>query len=323
VLRNPAPPDKKKKLDWTGLGMLAAGLGSMQYVLDQGQSYDWFADGNIRLFAILSAVMLVGFVVWTLRSKIPVVDLHVLKYRAVAAGSLLGAVLGVSLYGSVLILPQYVQNSLHFTATLSGETILVRACAIALLTPLTAIIVSKNKIDARWMIFTGFVLLAVSNWMLAQITTTDSNFWTFFWSLIVSGMGLSQLFVPLSIAVLGSVPPKDVAAASAFFNLARQVGGSIATAVLVTILVRSTDAHQSALAASVTLHSTPVHQFLMANGGQHSLQALQHLGDLVLQQALVLAYADTSRLTAILTIILAPLVLLMRRPSTGAAMTIE
>jgi MFS transporter, DHA2 family, multidrug resistance protein len=323
VLRNPAPPDKSKRLDWIGLALLAAGLGAMQFVLDQGQQYDWFADSNIVMFSVVSALCLVGFIAWTLRSKIPIVDLHVLKYRAVSAGSLLGAVLGISLYGSVLILPQYVQNSLHFTATLSGETILVRAVAIALLTPITAILAGRNKIDPRIMIGTGFALLAISNVMLARVTTTDSNFWTFFWALIISGAGLSQLFVPLSMAVLGSVPPKDVASASAFFNLARQVGGSIATAVLVTVLVRSTTLHQAGLADSVSLHAFSIQQFLAANGGEHSIAALQNLANQVVQQALVLAYADTSRLTALLTVILAPLVLLLRRPAPGTHMMAE
>ncbi|HEY8298170.1 MAG TPA: MDR family MFS transporter [Candidatus Baltobacteraceae bacterium] len=319
VLRNPAPAQKNKKLDWIGLGLLATGLGSMQYVLDQGQQYDWFADPNIRLFAALAAGGLIAFVIWTLRSKIPVVDLHVLRHRAVVAGSLLGAVLGVSLYGSVLILPQYVQNSLGFTATMSGETMLIRGVAIALLTPFTAVLASRGKVDVRWMIFSGFVLLAISNWMLASVTTTTAGFWTFFWSLVISGLGLSQIFVPLSMAVLNAVPAKEVAATSAFFNLARQVGGSIATAVLVTVLVRGVSRHQDALSAGITLHAHPVVQFLAANGGEHSLRAIRDLAGLVAQQALALSYADTSRLTAVITIVLAPLVLLMRRPRIGSA----
>ena len=314
VLRNPMKPQKNKQLDWVGLGLLALGLGSLQYVLDQGQQYDWFSDPNIRLFAVLAAGGLIGFVVRTLRSKIPVVDLHVLRYREVAAGSLLGAALGVALYGTVLILPQYVQNSLGFTATLSGETILVRALAIAVLTPVAAVLAMRGRIDARWQVFTGFVLLGISNWMLAQVTTLESSFWTFGAALIVSGIGLSQIFVPLSIAVLGSVPPKDVPAASAFFNLARQVGGSIATAVLVTVLVRGVTQHQAALGSEVTLHAQAVHQYLQARGGEHASGALIHLAQLVTQQAYVLSYADTSRLTAFITLLLAPLVVLMRRP---------
>jgi DHA2 family multidrug resistance protein len=319
VLRNPIKPQKDKQLDWIGLGLLAMGLGSLQYVLDQGQQYDWLSDPNIRLFAALAAAGVVGFIVWTLRSKIPVVDLHVLRYREVAAGSLLGAALGVSLYGSVLILPQYVQNSLGFTATLSGETILVRALAIGILTPLAAVLAMRGRVDARWQIFLGFVLLGISNWMLAQVTTSDSSFWTFGAALIVSGIGLSQIFVPLSIAVLGAVPPKDVAAASAFFNLARQVGGSIATAALVTVLVRGVTHHQAALGSDVALHAQAVQQYLTANGGEHSRNALTTLANLVTQQAYILSYADTSRLTALITLVLAPLVIVLRRPRAGVA----
>jgi DHA2 family multidrug resistance protein len=323
VLRNPIKPQKDKQLDWIGLALLALGLGSLQYVLDQGQQYDWFADPAIRMFAVLAGAGLIGFIVWTLRSKIPVVDLHVLRYREVAAGSLLGAALGVSLYGSVLILPQYVQNSLGFTATLSGETILVRALAIAVLTPAAALLAMRGRVDARWQIFTGFALLGISNWMLAQVTTSDSSFWTFGAALIVSGIGLSQIFVPLSIAVLGAVPPKDVAAASAFFNLARQVGGSIATAALVTVLVRGVTQHQAALGSDVSLHAQAVHQYLQANGGEHAVNALRNLANLVTQQAYILSYADTARVTALITLVLAPLVLLMRKPRGGAAHGIE
>ena len=320
VLRNPSAPQKDKRLDWIGLALLALGLGSLQYVLDQGQQYDWFSDPNIQLFTVASVIGLVGFVIRTLRSRIPIVDLHVLRYRQVAAGSLLGAALGVSLYGSVLIIPQYVQNSLNFTATLSGETILVRALAIAALTPLAAILAMRGRVDPRWQVFIGFVLLAISNLMLAAVTTSDTSFWTLSASLIVSGVGLSQIFVPLSIAVLGSVPPKDVPAASAFFNLARQVGGSIATAVLVTVLVRSVTHHQAALGSEVTLHAQAVQQYLVAHGGERSVSALQNLANLVSQQAYVLSYADTARLTALLTLVLAPLVALMRKPraATGA-----
>jgi len=119
-LRNPAEP-RYSKLDWVGLILLCVGLGSMQFVLENGQQYDWYDDARIRWFTFFSITGLAAFVWWTLRSKIPVVDLRVLRLRQVAAGSVLGAVLGVSLYGSIIILPQYLINSLGFTATLSAR----------------------------------------------------------------------------------------------------------------------------------------------------------------------------------------------------------
>ena len=321
-LRNPESP-QRKKLDWVGLGLLALGLGSLQFVLDQGQQYDWFDDTNIRLFTATTIAGLGGFVWWTLRSAIPVVDLHVLRLRQVAAGSLLGAVLGISLYGSILVLPQYMQGSLNFTATLTGLTMLVRAGAVMLFTPVTAMLAGSGKIDVRLSTAIGFVLLGVSNWVLAGITTPQSDFGTFVVALVLSGIGLSQIFVPLSIAVLGGVPDKDVPATSAFFNLSRQVGGSIATAVLVTLLVRGVTTHQTELAATANLHRTATAQYVAANGGETSRSALLGLENQIVQQAVVQSYADTSRWVAVITIALAPLVLLLNKPRLGAQIVAE
>lgn len=321
-MRNPSKP-RAARLDWVGLGLLALGLGSMQYVLDQGQQFDWLSDGNIRLFTGLAVTGIIAFIAWTLRSAIPVVNLRVLQLRQVVAGSLLGAVLGVSLYGSILVLPQYLQNSLGFTATLSGLTILVRALAIMVFTIPTAILAGRGIVDVRISTALGFVLLGISNWMLANVTTEGAHFGTFVVPLIVSGIGMSQIFVPLSIAVLGGVPAKDVPDTSAFFNLSRQIGGSIATAVLVTLLVRGVTMHQSALAASVNLSRPATQAFLVANGGERSRMALAKLENIISNQALVQSYADTSRWVAIISIGLAPLVLLLKKPRLDGALPVE
>jgi DHA2 family multidrug resistance protein len=321
-LRNPSEP-QKRKLDWVGLGLLAIGLGSMQYVLDQGQQYDWWDDGNIRLFTALACAGIAGCVWWTLRSKIPIVDLHVLRLRQVAAGSLLGAVLGVSLYGSILVLPQYLQSSLGFTATLSGLTILVRACAVMVFTPITAALAGRGVIDPRISVAIGFVLLGISNWMLADVTTPVSSFGTLTFAIVISGIGLSQIFVPLSIAVLGGVPGKDVPSTSAFFNLSRQVGGSVATAILVTLLVRGITVHQTELAADANLHRVPTAAFLQQHGGEYSAAARENLNGIVEGQAAVLSYADTARATAVITFLLTPLVLLLRKPRLGGTVAAE
>jgi DHA2 family multidrug resistance protein len=178
-------------------------------------------------------------------------------------------------------------------------------------------------IDARINVALGFVTMAISNWILAGITTPQADFGTFVFALFLSGLGLSQLFVPLSLAVLGSVGEKDVPATSAFFNLSRQVGGSIATAVLVTILLRGIPAHQTELAATTNLNRPGVATFLQDNGGEHSVSALNNLEGQVTNQAAVLSYADTSRWTAIITFALAPLVLLLSKPRLDGHVPVE
>ncbi|MGP6191712.1 MAG: DHA2 family efflux MFS transporter permease subunit [Vulcanimicrobiaceae bacterium] len=313
LLRNPEAP-RKLKLDWLGLAFLATGIGSLQYVLDMGQRKDWFDDGSIVVCSCLAVAGLLAFVLNEMRRDKPIVDLHVLRYRSVAAGSILGMVLGISLYGSVLILPQYVQGSLGFTATLSGELLVFRAVAVMLVTPLVAALATKGKVDARYFVLSGFLLLGISNWMLANVTTTQSDFWTFFLPLFVSGLGLAQIFVPLTISVLASVDQRDVPAAAAFFNLARQIGGSIAIAVLVTILARSNAIHHTELGSRIALSVPPVADYLRLNGGERSTQAASNLDRLVSEQAAVIAYADTARVVAIISVALAPLAFILSRP---------
>jgi MFS transporter, DHA2 family, multidrug resistance protein len=321
MLRNPERP-QKLSLDYAGLAFLAAGIGSLQYVLDQGQQKDWFSDDSIVLCSIIAAAGLIGFVLWELRQRKPIVDLTVLRYRSVAAGSILGVVLGISLYGSVLILPQYVQGSLGFTATLSGEVLVFRALAVMICTPISVVLLSKGLVDTRWQVAIGFVLLGVSNFMLASVTTTGSDFWTFMWPLAISGLGLAQIFVPLTVTVVGGVQPRDIAGAAAFFNLARQMGGSIAIAVLVTILARSNAIHHTELAARVGLTSPAVQQFVQRDASGARNAAL-NLNALVSQQAAVLSYADTARFVAICSLLLAPLAFILKRPQGPAVVAGE
>ena len=313
LLRNPERPTKMP-LDYVGLGLLAVGIGSLQYVLDQGQQKDWFGDASIVTCTFTAVLGLIAFVGWELYQRKPVVDLSVLRYRTVAAGSLLGVVLGVSLYGSVLILPQYVQGSLGFTATLSGELLVFRAGAVMLFTPLAAYLSGRNLVDQRILVASGFVLIGISNFMLASVTTTTADFWTFFWPLALSGLGLAQIFVPLTVSVLTAVEMRDVPAAAAFFNLARQIGGSVAIAVLVTILARANAVHHTELASRMTLSSPPVAGYIRRNGGAESPGALQRLNALVSAQAAVLSYADTARAVGLVSLALAPLAFIMRRP---------
>jgi DHA2 family multidrug resistance protein len=320
-LRNPRGP-RKLPLDWVGLGLLFTGIGSLQYVLDQGQQKDWFDDGSIRLFAVLAVFGIVSFILWSLRSSKPLVDLSVLQNRTVAAGCILGVVLGISLYGSVLILPQFVQGSLGFTATLSGLVLFMRAGASGLFTPIAAMAAQRGKVDTRYLIFAGFFFLGISNLMLSRITTTDASYWTFFWPLVFSGIGLSGIFVPLSVTVLTSVAPRDIPAASAFFNLARQIGGSLAIAALVTMLARSQAAHHEQLASSITLGSQAVSRYVANNGGL-TTATRGSLNSMVASQAAVLSFADTSRTVAIITLVLSPMAFLLRRPRVAGPVAAE
>jgi DHA2 family multidrug resistance protein len=313
MLRNPTKP-QAVPLDWPGLASLALGLGSMQYVLDEGQRKDWFSDTSIVVFSVLSVIGLVVFVGWELfATRRPIVDLRAFRYRSLWTGSVLALTMGASLYGAIVFLPQYVQSILGYTATLSGMLIFWRALVTAVCVMVVVRIVGSGKIDTRVFLGIGFILLAISNWWLGDVTTSESPFWTLAVPVMFAGFGLSLLWIPLSIAVLGSVPGEVAPKATAFVNLSVQLGGSMSTAALVTFLAHREAFHQTVLAGNANLGNAAVHSIVQDPGG------LQTLYQLIVQQANTLAYADASHIIGILTACCAPLVLVMERARRRAA----
>ncbi len=318
-MRNPADP-QRLPVDTVGITLLAIGLGALQFVLDLGQEKDWFGDPQIVRFSFVAAIALVAFPLWELfGAKSPAVDLRILRYRAVSAGSALGFTLGITLLGTLITLPQLVQGSLNFTATLAGLLLTMRALPIMIFTPLGARLAASGRIDPRYQIGFGFVLIGLSNFLLANVTTTESDFRSFAFSLILSGVGLSQVFVPLSLVVFGGVESSDVPKASAFFNLSRQLGGSIATAVLVALLTRAEVSHQTRLAADANLSRPVVRAFVEGSAAGVSPASERRLASIVASQAVVQSYADLSRLVGIVTLACSPLALLLPAPKRRAA----
>ncbi len=323
MLRDPERP-RSVPLDVPGLGLLVLGLGSLQYVLDQGQTNDWFSDASITTFACLSALGLIGFIMWELfGTRTPMVDLRVLRYPPVAIGSVLSAALGFSLLGGVVLVPQYVQSILGFTATQSGLLFLVQAGTSGALTFVAVGMLASGKVQPRYQVLVGFVLLALGNWMLMHVETTGTDFHALVFPLFILGVGMSQLFVPMTVASVGSVPTEIVPGASAFTNLARQLGGSVSTALLVTVAQRTSTGRYVDLAQSITLNSPGVQSFVQAHGGAVTNSVVSELFSIVQTQATVLGYAQAALITAVISLILAPLALLMGSARTGEIAAIE
>ncbi len=311
-LKNPTDP-KPIPVDGIGLALLAGGLGSLQYILDEGQRNDWFDDPVITALAIASALLLAAFTFWELYgTDDPIVDLRALQHRAILAGSVLGFAIGASLFGSIVILPQFLQGPLGFTATLSGEVIFCRAAMIALLTPLLARVASSPKIDTRYLLFFGFSVIGISQLWLGSVTTTDSNFETIVLPTLLGGFGISFVFVPISIAVLGALPPPLIPKATAFQSLASAaIGGSFSTAALVTLLARRAAFHQDALVQFAAPDREPFAQLLREHG------SIGEVYQQIVTQASVLSFADAQYALGILTFVMMPLIFILPRRRSG------
>jgi len=321
MMRNPTDP-KPIPVDALGLGLLALGLGSLQYILDEGQRNDWFDAPIIRLLAFTTVAGLAAFICWELwGTKRPIVDLRAFKHRAIAAGSALGFAIGSVLFGATVILPQYVQSILGFTATLSGELIFIRAAFIALLTPFIARLAGSGRVDTRLLLVTGFSLIGVSQIWLGYITTSQNDFNSLLGPAIMAGVGLAMLFVPIQIAVMSAVPQDVVPKAAAFQSLSLQLGGSFSTAALITLLARRNAFHQSVLAQTATPDNTALQ--ILTQQTHSATAALGNLYQLILQQAGVMAYADAQWALGALTFVLLPLVFVLPRRRKGAITPVE
>jgi DHA2 family multidrug resistance protein len=307
LLRNPLKRGRAR-FDGTGLGLMATGLGCLQYVLDEGERYDWFADRNIAIAGAISAASLAAFAWWELRVvRNPIVDLRILlKNRTVAAGCLLAITLAFGLFGGVILAPQFQQSLLNFTATLSGESILMRALAIMAMTPVTLLLLGRLHLKPPLLLGVGFVIVAIANVVTAQVLTTGSDFGTFVFPLMLGGVGFGMLFVPLSVAVLSSVHGIDTQKATSLLSLCQQLGGSVSTAVLVTLLDRRSALHLDGLAGTISLNRPAVQQAL-----QHHAP-LAAIAGAVAQQAATMAFADAFYVLGAVTLLLTPLVFLLR-----------
>jgi DHA2 family multidrug resistance protein len=293
-------------------------------VLEEGQTDDWFESAFIRNFAVIAVVAMALFIWRELTAKAPVVDLRVLRYRSVWAGSCLSVVIGMALYGALFAVPIFAQTIMHYTAQQTGMLLLPGALASAVAFPLAARLM--GKMDPRLLLGAGALVLAGAVIALGRLSpSTGAD--DLFWPLIVRSFGTVMMFLPLSLATLGPVPKKDLPGASAFFNLTRQLGGSVGVALLTTLLARRNAWHRTVLVEKLVAGSVGVEQRVqqMAAGLGGGLdpaaakqRALTALSGIVNQQASVLSFGDTFWATAVLIFCTLPLILLLGKPARGA-----
>ena len=309
-----------ERVDWAGIGLLTLGLGCLQALLEEGQKDDWFDSRFITTLAIVSGCAMVLFVWREMSVKHPAVDLRVLRYRPVAAGSLYSVVLGAGLYGVIFAVPVFAQNYLHFNAMQTGNLLgpgaITSAFAMILLAKLT------KFIDPRVLVAIGGVLTALVAFQLSTITPQTGTK-DLFWPLVLRGGSSVMMFLPLSLATLGPIPRRDVPAASGLYNLTRQLGGSFGIAIITTVLARRQAFHEGVLSEKVSLFTQATRErfeMLVAGFQSHTSseftaqqQALLALKGTIQAQAGVLSYADVFRYVAAAFLLTLPLLILLGR----------
>jgi DHA2 family multidrug resistance protein len=317
------PVDKLKKaidkrVDWLGLALLCIGIGSAQTFLEEGQSEDWFDSKMIIALAIAAVLGLALFVWRQLTVAYPVVNLRVLRHRSLAAGSVFSAVLGMSLYGAMFAVPVFCQTVLHLTALDTGILMMPGALAAAFMMPIVGKLL--GKLDPRLLIATGACILTFTMWWLSHLTPMTGQ-GDLFWPLIVRSMGTVCMFLPLSIAAIGPLPKEDMPAATGFYNLTRQLGGSIGIAFLTSFLVDRQAFHTDSLQPDISITSPMAQERLrmmtaaftargMSPIAAHDA-AIRMLDGNVRLQAAVMSYGDTFIAVGAFVLVSMPLIFLL------------
>jgi DHA2 family multidrug resistance protein len=321
------------KLDFLGFGLLALGFGSLQFIMDKGQEDDWFGSRLITTFAALCAVSLVCLVIWEAheirRKKRPILDLTLFKNRNFAVSFLLMGILGTVLFATTVLIPQFVQTLLGYTAALAGMVISPGGITVMLMMPLVGFLVSR--VDPRWMIVYGFSISAMALFTMLDLNT-GASFAHIAFLRIFQASGLAFLFIPINTLSYNGIPGNKNNDVSGLTNLARNIGGSMGTAFEVTMLARRQQFHQERLGADVGLGSLNLHdrvdalgRFLVQHGPKISsltqgrTMAQGRLYQQLVQQSTMLAYLDVIKMLAIAMLLAIPLVFLMSRPKKGAA----
>lgn len=315
--------ERADTVDGTGILLLALAVGSLQWMLERGERYDWFESRFVTLLALTSLVSFTLLIYRELTIDEPVIDLRVLKSRQLAAGVSFAAFLGLALYGSVFILPLFLQQLHGFTAWQTGKVILPGAIASAV----TMAVVGRNapRLDARATIPLGAGLFFASMLMMSRLTL-DSGADDMFWPLILRGVGLGLNFVPLTGASMADVPTNRLAQGTGMFNLTRQLGGSLGIAIMATLLSRYQKVEKAVLSESVGSYGAEtlarlgaITRGLVVRGIDAATarqQALLIVDRQLAAQASVMAFSKIYLLSGILLLCALPLLLFFR---TGKA----
>ena len=321
---------KGLNLDFVGFFLLAIGFGSLEFVLDKGQEDDWFGSRIITTFTAMCISALILLIIWEMRQirigHKPILDLTLFKRRNFAIAFTLMFVLGFCLFGSTVLIPQFVQSLLGYTAEQAGLVISPGGLGIILLMPLVGFLVSK--VDARLLVAYGFTSCSVALFCMLNLNL-DVSYSYVAWLRVFQASGLAFLFVPISTISFAGVPPGKNNDVSGLTNLARNIGGSVGTAFLVTVLARRAQYHQSRLGDHLTPttqsmlnQATTMSRYLHEHGMAYSLTQGRMLAQGSVMRQLImhstmLAYLDVIKCFAVAMGIMVPIVFFMTKVKGG------
>ncbi|WPH12311.1 DHA2 family efflux MFS transporter permease subunit [Variovorax paradoxus] len=307
----------KVPIDAIGLALLVLWVGAMQLMLDKGKELDWFHSPEIVTMAVIAVVGFAFFLIWELTDKHPVVDLSLFKRRNFWSGAVATAIAYGLFFGNVVLLPLWLQQWMGYTATQAGMIMAPVGLLAIFFSPLVGLTVAK--IDPRRYATFSFLVFALVLWMRSNFNT-QADFVTIIIPTIIQGIAMAFFFIPLVTITLSGLTPDRIAAASGLSNFLRITAGAMGTSITTTLWENRAALHHSQLAESVNQGNNAAASAMsgLASSGLSTEQVMGQINRIVDQQSFMLATNDIFYASAILFLLLIPLVWLAR-PQRGGA----
>lgn len=306
-------------IDYVGLILLGLWVGCLQMILDRGQREDWFASGLIVTLAAITSVALVLFIFTEISARHPIVDLGVFRDYSFGIGNVVVFFVLVNLFGSIVLLPIYLQTLMGYTASLAGIVLGPGGIAILVTMPIVGRLIAK--VNPKYVVAVGIIITAWANLLMSRFTLS-ADFFSVFWPRVIMGVGMGMIFIPLTTLTLSGIRREEMGNATSIFNLLRNVGGGLGVAFVATIVARRSQFHQARLVEHLTPFdpnfwsaSQQAAEMLQRKGFPEASASQGGLGVLYeqfLRQASMMSFNDAFHILAVMMICLLPLVLLMK-----------
>ncbi len=317
IYRRRETPTRKLPIDWTGLVLLVVWVGSLQVMLDKGEELDWFGSTTIVALAVAAVVGVVLFLIWELTDEHPVVDLKLFALPNFTLGTVMLALAYGMYFGSLVLLPLWLQEYIGYTATEAGGVLAWVGVFALVFMPFVGRY--SSRVDTRWVTSFSFLVFALVFWMRSRFTTGDT-YWDYSVPTVVQGVATATFFIPLLAIILGGLPPMRVASAAGLSNFVRITAGSFGASIYTTLWDNRASLHHAQLAQFITAGNQPAGAALrlLEAGGLSQQQALGVINRAIDVQASTISVDEMFRLSAWLFLAMIVLVWLVRPGSASA-----
>jgi DHA2 family multidrug resistance protein len=318
------------KLDYIGIALLAVGVGALQILLDKGQEDDWFGSNFITTLIIVSSACLISLVIWEWFQKAPIIDVRLFKAFNFASANVMMFMLGILLFSSLVLMPQFLQSLLGYTSQLAG--LALSAGGLILLFEMPVIGQLTRKIHARRLITFGWLALSVAMFYSTRRIDLQLSFTAATWLRIAQVIGLGFLFVPINLAAYVGIAPEKNNAVAGIINFMRNMGSSVGTSIVTTVLARRSQFHQLRLVEQTRIDNLNfVHtvqgltqHFANAGLGKHEASATAYASIYrsLQAQAASMAYIDTFMVLSVCAAVMFFVSFFLKKNDLGGGATI-